>query len=108
MLFATNADLTRMLRNGSFRSDLYFRICDNIIKLPPLRERKEDILDIVKSYISKENYRIKQEALKRLENYSWPGNIRELHKCLKRAMSQAKDHIIGVEHIDFGDINFLQ
>ena len=108
MLFATNADLTRMLRNGSFRSDLYFRICDNIIKLPPLRERKEDILDIVKSYISKENYRIKQEALKRLENYSWPGNIRELHKCLRRAMNHSRDGIIGSEQIDFGDLNFLQ
>ena len=108
LIFATNADIERMLREGSFRSDLYFRICDNIIKLPPLRERKEDIWDMVENYIIQEDFMIKEDALERLENYSWPGNIRELHKCLRRAMVLAKDHIIGVEHIDFGDVNFLQ
>ena len=108
LIFATNADLELMIKEGLFRHELFFRICDNIITLPPLRERKEDIWDIVESYIIKKDYMIREDALERLENYSWPGNIRELHKCLKRAMSQAKDHIIGVEHIDFGDINFLQ
>lgn len=108
MIFATNADITRMLRDGSFRSDLYFRICDNIIKLPPLRERKEDIWEMVESYIVKEDFMIKEDALERLENYSWPGNIRELHKCLRRAMVRSKDHVIGAEQIDFGDVSFLQ
>lgn len=108
MLFATNADLSRMLRNGSFRSDLYFRICDNIIQLPPLRERKEDLWDIVNSYISKEDFRIKTEAFEKLENYSWPGNIRELNKCLRRAMKHAKDGVIRAEQIDFGEFSFLQ
>ena len=108
LIFATNADITRMLRDGSFRSDLYFRICDNIIKLPPLRERKEDIWEMVESYIVKEDFMIKEDALERLENYSWPGNIRELHKCLRRAMVRSKDHVIGAEQIDFGDVSFLQ
>lgn len=108
VIFATNADLTQMLREGTFRTDLYWRICDNIIKLPSLRERKEDICDMVESYISKEDYTIKDEAIEKLENYSWPGNIRQLHKCLRRAMSRAKDHVIRADQIDFGDINSLQ
>ena len=108
VIFATNADLTQMLREGTFRTDLYWRICDNIIKLPSLRERKEDICDMVESYISKEDYTIKDEAIEKLENYSWPGNIRQLHKCLRRAMSHAKDHVIRADQIDFGDINSLQ
>ena len=97
-----------MLNDGTFRSDLYFRISDHVIKLPPLRERKEDIWDMVESYISKEEYMIKEEAIEKLENYSWPGNIRQLHKCLRRAMCHAKDHMIRAEHIDFGDISSLQ
>ena len=108
LIFATNADLTRMLREGSFRFDLYFRISDNIINLPPLRERKEDIWDMVESFIAKEDFLIKEDALEKLENYSWPGNIRQLHKCLRRAMCLAKNRMICAEHIDFGDINFPQ
>ena len=108
LIFATNADLIRMLREGTFRSDLYFRICDYIIKFPPLRERKEDIGEMVENYISKENFIIKDDALDKLMNYSWPGNIRELHKCLRRAMWNAKEHVIGAEQIDFGDLNLLQ
>ena len=108
MIFATNANLDRMLREGSFRSDLFFRISDNIIKLPPLRERKEDICDMVESYISKEGFLINDEAVTKLVNYSWPGNIRQLHKCLRRAMCHTRGQVIHAEQIDFGDISFPQ
>ena len=108
LIFATNEDLECMIREGRFRPEFFFRINDNIIKLPPLRERKEDIWDIVDNFIIKDDYMITEDALGLLENYSWPGNIWELHKCLKRAMKSSEDHIIRVDNINFGPINILR
>ena len=97
-----------MLREGAMRSDLYFRIYDNIINLPPLRTHKEDIRDMVLKYLESECVLISEDALERLENYNWPGNIRELHKCLRRALRNADNNIITADSIDFGEINFPQ
>lgn len=108
LIFATNADLSRMLKEGKFRSDLYFRICDNIIRIPPIRDRREDIQDMVENFIKKECFSITKPALECLESYSWPGNIRELHKCLMRAMSNNPSHIIEEKDLDFGEVNILQ
>lgn len=108
MIFATNADLDNMLHEGSFRKDLYFRISDNIIRLPPLREHKEDIKDMVETYIANEGFMINEEALAKMENYNWPGNVRQLYKCLDHAMADAKDNMLYPEHINFGDISFPQ
>lgn len=107
MIFATNADIEKMMSNGHFRQDLYFRICDNIIRIPPLREHKADIRGMVMHYLD-EDIRITEDALACLEDYSWPGNIRELHKCLRRAAGICRNKVITVESIDFGDINFPQ
>jgi len=107
-IFATNADLNKMLKEGRFRSDLYFRICDNVIRIPAIRERKEDIIDIVDNYIKKKNFTITLAALERLESYNWPGNIRELQKCLSRAMESNLTQIISEKDIDFGNFNFPQ
>ena len=107
MIFATNANLEKMLRNGTFRQELYFRICDHIIRIPPLRAHKEDIKGMVLHYLGKKTT-ITDEALKTLEEYSWPGNIRELHKCLKRARENCQGGVITSEAIDFGHINFPQ
>lgn len=107
MIFATNADVEEMLRTGLFRRDLYFRICDNLIKIPPLREHREDIREMVLQYLDA-NTIITEEAIELLENYDWPGNIRELHTCLRRAVKNSSNKVITAESIDFGDINFLQ
>ena len=107
MIFATNADIELMLRTGDFRQDLYFRIFDNLIKIPPLRERKEDIRGMVLRYLDADTI-ISEDAMELLENYSWPGNIRELHKRLKNAVDNSSNKVITADLIDFGEINFLQ
>ena len=94
LILATNADIYRMMKGGTFRDDLFYRICDNIISIPPIRERKEDIHYMVDVYIQKKNFTITKSALEKLENYSWPGNIRELHKCLGDAMENNPSHVI--------------
>ena len=107
MIFATNANLESMLVSGHFRKDLYFRICDNLIRIPPLREHKEDIRGMVQHYLDS-NMMITEDALELLQEYSWPGNIRELHKCLQRAKMNCGNNVITVDSIDFGGINFPQ
>ena len=104
MIFATNANLEKMLNAGSFRRDLYFRICDNIIRIPPLREHKEDIREMVFHHLGHE-IQISEDALELLEEYDWPGNIRELHKCLNRACSYGTNRKITADLIDLGAIN---
>lgn len=106
MIFATNAALNNMLKNGSFRSDLYYRISDSIIRFPALRKRKEDIRDIVRNYLETSEKRISEMAIESLEKYNWPGNIRELRQCLKRAIENSGSGPIQSEHLDFGLFNF--
>ena len=102
LIFATNASIKKMIQDGSFRPDLYFRISDIVIHIPPLRERKEDIRVIAKDYTEKKNKLLSEEALKKLEAYDWPGNIRELLKCLDNAIDDARDKTITADNIDFG------
>lgn len=104
MIFATNADLKLMLLEGKFRPDLYFRIYDHIIRLPALREHKEDLREMVFNFLEKESVLISEDAIELIEQYSWPGNIRELHKCLRRALHNAENNVITADCIDFGDM----
>jgi DNA-binding NtrC family response regulator len=85
LIAATNRDLKKMVDMGKFREDLYYRIADYVIKIPPLRERKEDIIPIFLFYLQEfsEKYkgrlpRISPEIENMLLQYSWPGNVREL------------------------------
>ncbi len=107
MIFATNENLEKMLGNGRFRKDLYFRICDNLICIPPLREHKEDIRRMAQNYLDP-GVMITDGAIELLQEYNWPGNIRELHKCLRRAMLNSGDNVITADMIDFGEISFPQ
>ncbi len=88
---ATNRDLGAMVREGTFREDLYYRLEGVTITMPPLRERREDIPELVLYFMrsaAEENERdvrtISREAMERLCGYSWPGNIRELRHCMER------------------------
>jgi transcriptional regulator with GAF, ATPase, and Fis domain len=87
---ATNRDLQRMVEEGKFRQDLYFRLAVAKIALPPLRERREDIPAIVEHFLKKP---IEPAALSRLVAHRWPGNVRELENELQRAEALSGERI---------------
>jgi len=102
IIAATNVDLKKLVEEGRFREDLYYRLNVINIQLPPLRERKEDIPALVEFFTKKycdENakplYRVSSEALKVLMDYHWPGNVRELENVVERAVVLSQDDIIG-------------
>jgi two-component system, NtrC family, response regulator PilR len=94
VIAATNSNLADLVEKKSFREDLYYRLNVIPIHLPPLRERREDIPDLVEFFINKYNARhnktyiqgIDPDALKFFERYSWPGNVRELENVIERAV----------------------
>ena len=94
IIAATNIDLKEAVKQGTFREDLYYRLAVVPIELPPLRDRREDILALAQHFISKyneENARqvstqLAPEVLALLEAYSWPGNVRELENTIERAV----------------------
>jgi DNA-binding NtrC family response regulator len=102
IIAATNVDLKKLVDEGRFREDLYYRLNVINVQLPSLRERKEDIPALVEFFTKKyceENakplYRFSSEALKVLMDYYWPGNVRELENVVERAVVLAQDDIIG-------------
>src|SRR6202008_2310340 len=93
VIAASNRDLERAVRDSQFRQDLYYRLAIIAIFIPPLRERKEDILPLVDAFLDRYNRRFKksvrgisEETRKLLLNHSWPGNVRELKNTIERAM----------------------
>lgn len=90
IIAASNKDLTEMIKNGQFREDLYYRLNIISIKIPPLRERKEDILPLSEEFLRKFNEKyakekyLKESAIKALEEYAWPGNVRDLEHAIER------------------------
>lgn len=89
---ATNQDLEELVRAGRFRSDLYHRLAQFKLEIPPLRERPEDILGVAE-YVLHQHYpesRLSQDALSALLSYSWPGNVRELKNFIFRGVMHAK------------------
>jgi two-component system response regulator HydG len=101
VLAATNKDLTKEVKEGRFREDLYYRLNVVPITMPPLRDRKEDIPPLADHFlvIYREKNRkplkgISGKALDLLVRYDWPGNIRELENCIERAVIMAKEEMI--------------
>lgn len=98
IIAATNSDLSRMVKSGDFREDLFYRLNVINIHLPPLRNRREDILPLAQHFIAKysqENGRsistqIAPTVLRSLESYPWPGNVRELETAIERAVIIAR------------------
>lgn len=93
VIAATNRDLAAMVKQGSFREDLYYRISVIPIELPPLRDRAEDISELAEHFVRKfcsqagRELKITAAAMRLLENYSWPGNVRELEHTIERAVA---------------------
>jgi two-component system, NtrC family, response regulator AtoC len=101
LIAATNAELTQMLANGTFRRDLYYRLNVFSIHLPPLRERGHDLIEISNSFInhfnrefSKSIVGLSPDAERLILNYEWPGNIRELRNAIERACLIGSDRFI--------------
>jgi DNA-binding NtrC family response regulator len=101
ILAATNRDLEAAVEQGTFRKDLYFRLNVVTLKIPPLRERKQDIPLLASHVLEKlkrgtEERTISDEALKLMLAYDWPGNVRELENCLERASALSSGPVIQV------------
>lgn len=105
ILSATNQNLEDMVRNGTFREDLYYRLNVIRIDIPPLRERIDDLGLFVESFLSDLNdkyeteVKISEDALKMLKQYKWPGNIRELKNVIDRSYSLVDSDIITVNEL---------
>jgi len=109
LIVATNKNIEDLVKNNKFREDLFYRINEFPITLPPLRERIEDIEDLIYYFTKKfceelniKQVEISQEAIDRLKKYSWPGNVRELENAIKRVIiSHGRDGKILASHFHF-------
>jgi len=106
LITATNRDLNQLLKKAAFREDLYYRINVVPIVIPPLRERKEDILPLLDHFIKKYNEEghkrvrgISKEALELMMNYEWPGNIRELENSIERVIALTSNEYIQPDEL---------
>jgi DNA-binding NtrC family response regulator len=106
---ATNRDLLHEASLGHFREDLYYRLNVINIHMPPLRERRDDIVLLVDHFLSKHRrpgstpMRIAETAIQLLQSYDWPGNVRQLENTIERAIVLAQGQLIGPEHIQIGE-----
>lgn len=108
VIAATNLDLASMVEKGTFRLDLYYRLNIINISIPPLRERKEDVVDLTTHFVRKYRQAFKKEInflpqsiLDRLLLHDWPGNVRELQNVIQRAVLMAKNNIITENELFF-------
>ena len=107
IISATNQDLEAAVAAGAFRTDLYYRLRVIQIEVPPLRERRDDIPVLAERFLRRASEgrpggppRIAEAALRRLEEYPWPGNIRELENVIERAVVLCRGAIVGPELLD--------
>ncbi|MHC1778575.1 MAG: sigma-54-dependent transcriptional regulator [Lentimicrobium sp.] len=106
IIAATNKDLESLVKNGKFREELYYRLKVFTIALPPLRNRKEDIAELVKHLMGKLNRKLNKRILKigegvldLLQSHDWPGNVRELENTLMQAFIMTRSDVLEKEHI---------
>jgi len=103
---ATNKDLGHMVEEGTFRDDLYFRLNVVSVRMPPLRERKEDIVLLVDAFLEefteengKPDMELTTDALQALLDYDWPGNVRELRTAIEHGVVMSNGVKIGLRHL---------
>ncbi len=106
LLAASNENLTKLVEAGRFRRDLYFRLNEFTLVVAPLRERHEDILYLAQRFLQMTSAELQKslagfsdQAVEAMLTYSWPGNIRELRSCIRRAVLLADDDVITQEHL---------
>ncbi len=108
IIAASNRDLKKMIEEGAFRSDLYYRLKVVDLEMPPLRHHKEDIPELVGFFLRKYNPHrgtnildVTPRAMEALMAYDWPGNIRELNNAIERAMIFCDEEAIDLHHLPF-------
>jgi two-component system NtrC family response regulator len=106
VIAATNRDLEKMVADGTFRDDLYYRLAVVPIRVPPLRERSDDIPLLVEHFLTKHAERpgrqrptVEKGVYSAFNLYSWPGNIRELENVIERALVLDKDGVLGLDDL---------
>ena len=107
LICATNKDIEKMVSEGTFREDLYYRINTMHLRLPALRERTDEIVPLAEMFIAKyaERYRravsgLTEDARRQLESHSWSGNIRELQNCIEKAVIMSEGEILTANDIE--------
>lgn len=107
IISATNQDLARLVEEGKFRKDLFYRLNTIEIDMPPLRDRREDIIPLAQFFLNKFDRQYKMEhyfaaeAITALIDYAWPGNVRELENLIERLTVTVRDPIIEPGHLPF-------
>jgi len=106
VICATHRNLRELIAEGSFREDLFYRLSEIIVSIPPLRDRTGDASLLAHAFVqryARENGRerliLAEDALDAIEAHRWPGNVRELENCIKRAVIMADDHAITAEYL---------
>jgi DNA-binding NtrC family response regulator len=105
VIAATNRDLEQEIRRGRFREDLFWRLNVFQVRVPPLRERPEEIPVLARAFLArsgKEKGRLSPATVRELQAYSWPGNVRELGNIIERAAILASGPVILPEHLPRG------
>jgi len=106
VIAATNRDLEAAYRAGTFRKDLYFRLNVVTVHIAPLRERRNDIQELVQWFLSRyaptQPIKITPAAMHCLRSYDWPGNVRELENCMERAVALGDQQLIDVADLPPG------
>ncbi len=107
VIATTNCDLRREIQEGRFREDLYYRLGVVQIRVPPLRERLEDLPALVQHFVTRaaqesgrEITGVSAEAMERLRAHAWPGNVRELAHAIERAVIMTRTTVIGPDAFD--------
>jgi two-component system NtrC family response regulator len=106
---ATNVDLKKAMAEGRFREDLYYRLAVVVIKLPSLRERRDDLIPLAKSFLrrfstqnARGELRFSKDACLAIERYGWPGNVRELENRIKRGVIMAEASQVTADDLELG------
>jgi two-component system NtrC family response regulator len=108
---ATHQDLKSLIKEGRFREDLYYRLAEIVVSIPPLRARRGDATLLSHAFVrrfSAEQNRgamtLREDALRAIESYNWPGNVRELENCIKRAVIMADSNQITLDDVGLNDL----
>jgi len=114
VIVASNQNLRDLINQKLFREDLYYRLNVMLIKIAPLRERKSDIPILVAKFVEKyseqaglASVKISAAAMRLLQTYDWPGNIRELEHAVERAINQCRGNVLDASHFEWLELKIL-
>ncbi len=110
VIAATNRDLVKEVERGTFRRDLYYRLNVVTVKLPPLRDRKDEIAQLVECFLDKygRGHRLANETLDAIYSYDWPGNVRELENCIQRMVAIHSGPLLTLADLPSSVLNHLR